>query len=173
MPPQAPLPPQAQPTPRPNDRPARPAYGLPPQLTLQPGTYVTILTNQPLSSDRNQPGDTFSGTLNQPVVVDGIVVAQRGQAVYGRVAEAVKAHAGNSSRLGLELTSFTLADGTQVPIRSQLVARQGSTTPAGVQAGRSPAPPRWAQAWERPPHGEPEPRSAPERAPLPASRASC
>jgi len=131
------VPPQAQLAPRPNDRPAsvRPAYGLPPQLNLQPGTYVTILTNQPLSSDRNQPGDTFSGTLNQPVVVDGVVVAQRGQAVYGRVAEAQKAHAGNSSRLGLELTSLTLADGTQVPIRSQLVARQGSTTPAGVQAG--------------------------------------
>src|SRR5271165_6680244 len=124
-------PPQAQPAPRPNDRPqaARPAYGLPAELTMAPGTFVTILTNQPLSSDRNQPGDTFSGTLNQPVVVDGIVVAQRGQMVYGRVAEAVKAKAGNSSRLGLELTSLTLADGTQVPIRSQLVARQGTTTP--------------------------------------------
>jgi len=135
VPPQAP--PQAQPAPRPNDRPAsaRPAYGLPPELTLQPGTFVTILTNQPLSSDHNQPGDTFSGTLNQPVVVDGVVVAQRGQTVYGRVAEAVKAHSGNSSRLGLELTGLTLADGTQVPVRSQLVARQGPTTPAGAQAG--------------------------------------
>jgi hypothetical protein len=102
---------------------------------LHPGTFVTVRTNQPLSSDHNQPGDTFSGTLVQPVVVDGIVVAQRGETVYGRVAEAVKAHSGNSSRLGLELTSLTLADGTQVPIRSQLVARQGSTTPAGEQAG--------------------------------------
>ena len=127
--------PPAQPA-VPNNRPAsRPYYGLPAQLTLQPGTYVTILTNQPLSSDRNQPGDTFSGTVFQPVVVDGVVVAQRGQAVYGRVAEAVKAHSSNPSRLGLELTSITLADGTQVPVRSQLVARQGPTTPGGVQAG--------------------------------------
>jgi len=133
MPPQ--LPPQAQPTPVPSSRPASRPYGLPPTVTLQPGTYVTILTNQPLSSDHNQPGDTFSGTLNQPIVVDGVVVAQRGQPVYGRVAEAVKAHASNPSRLGLELTSITLADGTQVPIRSQLVARQGPTTPGGVQAG--------------------------------------
>lgn len=137
-PPQAqPMPPSIQPMPRQNDRPpaARPAYGLPAQLALQPGTYVTILTNQPLSSDHNQPGDTFSGTLNQPVVADGVIVAQRGQMVYGRVAEAVKAHSGNSSRLGLELTGLTLVDGTQVPVRSQLVARQGTTTPPGVQAG--------------------------------------
>jgi hypothetical protein len=55
--------------------------------------------------------------------------------VYGRVAEAQKAHSDKSSRLGLELTSVTLADGTQATIRSQLVARQGSTTPAGQQAG--------------------------------------
>lgn len=122
---------------RPNDRPnyARPAYGLPPEVTLQPGTFVTIRTNQPLSSDHNQQGDTFTGTLAQPVVADGIVVAQRGETVYGVVAEAKKARNGDSSRLGLELTSLTLADGTQVPVRSQLVARQGSTTPVGAQAG--------------------------------------
>jgi hypothetical protein len=113
----------------------RPPYGLPGEVTLKPGTFVTIRTNQPLSSDHNQPGDTFSGTLLQPVVVDGVVVAQRFGAVYGRVAEAQKAHSGNSSRLGLELTSLTLADGTQVPIRTQLVARQGGTTPAGAQVG--------------------------------------
>ena len=129
--------PQLGPPPAPpRDRPGyRPAYGLPPELTLKPGTFVTIRTNQPLSSDHNQPGDTFSGTLLQPVVVDGVVVAQRFGAVYGRVAEAQKAHGSNSSRLGLELTSLTLADGTQVQLRTQLVARQGTTTPAGVQAG--------------------------------------
>ena len=113
----------------------RPAYGLPPQVTLQPGTYVTIRTNQPLSSDHNQQGDAFSGTLAQPVVVDGIVVAQRGQSVYGRVAEVDHQRSDKPSRLGLELTSLTLADGTQVPVRSQLVARQGGRTPGEVQAG--------------------------------------
>src|ERR1022692_1652778 len=67
-----------QPPAPPRERPAyRPAYGLPAEVTLKPGTFVTIRTNQPLSSDHNQPGDTFSGTLLQPVVVDGVVVAQR------------------------------------------------------------------------------------------------
>src|SRR5262249_17020147 len=85
--------------------------------------------------DHNQPGDTFTGSLVQPVVVDGIVVAQRGEIVYGRVVEAVKARSGNSSRLGIELTSVTLADGSQVPMRAKRGSRQGSTTPARVQAG--------------------------------------
>jgi hypothetical protein len=104
-------------------------------VVLQPGTFVTIRINQPLSSDHNLPGDTFSGTLIQPVVVDGIVVAQRGQTVYGRVAETGKAKAGSSSRLGLELTSLTIADGSQAPLRTQLVARQGSQAPVGAQVG--------------------------------------
>lgn len=114
---------------------ARPAYGLPAEVTLRPGTYITARIAQPLSSDRNLPGDTFAAHLSQPVVVDGVVVAQRGQTVYGRVVEVVKQKSSRPSQLGLELTSLTLADGNQVPIRSQLIVRTGSKTPAGVQAG--------------------------------------
>jgi hypothetical protein len=114
---------------------SRPAYGLPAEITLRPGTYMTIRLGQVLSSDHNQPGDTFVASLAQPVVVDGVVVADRNQMVYGRVADAQKAHSDKPSRLGLELTSLTLVDGTQVPIRSALVSRQGGTTPAGQQVG--------------------------------------
>jgi hypothetical protein len=109
--------------------------GVPAELTIPAGTFVTVRVNQMLSSDRNQPGDVFSATFAQPVVVDGIVVAQRGQNVYGRVSEAERAHASRPSRLGLELTGITLVDGTQVSVKSQLVSRQGGTTPAGEQFG--------------------------------------
>ncbi|MGO9255784.1 MAG: hypothetical protein ACLQU1_05720 [Bryobacteraceae bacterium] len=134
-PPAPPMAPQTAPQSGPPQMNNRPAYGLPADVTLQPGTYVTARINQPLSSDRNLVGDTFSATLIQPVVVNGIVVAQRGQTVYGRVSEAQKAHSDKPSRLGLELTGMTLADGTQVPVKSQLVNRQGGSTPGGVQAG--------------------------------------
>ena len=50
-----------------------------PALVIQPGTILTIRINEGLSSDQNQQCDFFSGTLVQPVVVRGIVVAQRGQ----------------------------------------------------------------------------------------------
>jgi hypothetical protein len=110
------------------DRPAPPPYGLPPHLTIPAGTFVTIRMNQALSSDRNQEGDIFTAILTQPVVVDGVVVAQRGQTVMGRVAEATKAgRAQGVSRLALQLTGLTLADGSQVNVQSQMVNRNGRT----------------------------------------------
>ena len=70
---------------------------IPPKLTIQPGTYITVRLNQGLSSDRNQAGDGFAATLVKPVVVDGVVVADRGQTIGGRVVEAKK-HAISSPR---------------------------------------------------------------------------
>ena len=98
----------------------------PPQITVPSGTFMTIRVNQVLSSDRSRPGDVFSASLVKPVVVDGIVVADRGQTIAGRVAEAQKAgRVKGTSRLGIELTEITLVDGTQVPLRSQLVSHEG------------------------------------------------
>ncbi|MCX6630583.1 MAG: hypothetical protein NTW28_23455 [Candidatus Solibacter sp.] len=114
-----------------NDRPpaAVPHYGLPAEVTIRPGTFVTVRVNQELSSDRNQQGDVFSASLAQPIVVDGVVVAQRGQTVMGRVAEAMKAgRAQGTSRLALQLTGITLADGTQANVQSQLVNRNAQTS---------------------------------------------
>jgi hypothetical protein len=110
-------------------------YGVPAQITLKSGAYVTVLINNLLSTDHNQLGDTFTGTLVQPLVADGIVIAERGQLVYGRVMDVQKQHADRSSRLGLQLTSITLADGSQAPVSSQMLSRKGTSTPAGVQAG--------------------------------------
>lgn len=130
--PEAPPAPQQQPAPAPAIN--RPAYGLPAQLTVKPGTYTTIRVNEMLASNKNKVGDLFTGTLAQPLVVDGVVVAARGENVVGRVAEVGKDKNG-VHRLGLELTGITLADGTQVPVQSTLVTTQGRTTPAGAEAG--------------------------------------
>ena len=114
-----------------NDRPpaAVPHYGLPASVTIKPGTFVSARINQELSSDRNQAGDVFNATLTQPLVVDGVVVAQRGQTVMGRVAEAVKAgRAKGVSHLALQLTGLSLADGTQTSIQSHVVTRNGDTS---------------------------------------------
>jgi hypothetical protein len=101
-------------------------FNVPPRLTIKPGTYVSVRINQWLSSDRNQKGDTFTATLNQPIVVDGIVVAQRGQTVYGQVSEAQKAgRVEGTSRLGLQLTQLSLVDGNQASVQSQMVTTNG------------------------------------------------
>ena len=121
---------------------APPQAQAPAQLTMPAGSWVTLRVDQPLSSDHNQPGDSFSGTLAQPIVVQGIVIARRGQSVGGRVTEAVKAgRAKGVSHLSLELTELTLVDGQQIPLKTQMVARKGDTsvgrdvTAVGVTTG--------------------------------------
>jgi hypothetical protein len=122
----------AQPAPQIGDRryaqPAPPA-NIPPQLTIAPGTFLTVRVSQVLSSDHNQAGDAFSASLVNPVVVNGIVVADRGQTIQGRVSEAQKAgRVTGTSRLGVELTDLSLIDGDQVPLHSSLVNRSGGTS---------------------------------------------
>jgi hypothetical protein len=108
---------------------------VPAQLTIPAGTYITARVNQLLSSDKNQVGDAFSATLVQPIVVNGVVVAEPGQTIGGRVAEAKKAgHIEGVARLGLQLTNLTLVDGQQLPIQTQLISRRGPTS-VGQDAG--------------------------------------
>ena len=105
------------------------------QLTIKAGTFVTVRVEQPLSSDHNQAGDAFLATLAQPVVVDGVVVAQRGHTIGGRVSEAQKAgRVQGVARLGIQLTDLTLVDGQQLPIQSQLISGSGPTS-TGQDAG--------------------------------------
>jgi hypothetical protein len=124
----APLP---QPQDAPQAAPAEPGRIAPPTLTLAPGALITVRINQWLSSDRNHPGDTFSAILDQPLVVQGWVVARRGQTVLGRVDVAQKASQSKGvSQLGLEITELTLVDGERVPVNTEM-----------QQAAPSPAPP--------------------------------
>jgi hypothetical protein len=102
---------------------------VPAKLTIKPGTYLTVRLNQGLSSDRNQVGDGFTATLAKPVVVDGVVVAERGETLGGKVIEARKAgRVEGVSRLAVQLTDLTLADGLPVPIQTLMFSRNGPTS---------------------------------------------
>jgi hypothetical protein len=102
---------------------------MPENLTLAAGTWITIRVDEPLSSDGNHAGDAFTAALVQPLVVNGFVVARRGQTVGGRVAEAVKAgRAKGTSRLGLEINEISLVDGQQLQIKTRLISRRGDTS---------------------------------------------
>src|ERR1700736_3328966 len=107
--------------PEPQNAPAQPTAIMPARLTLPSGTLIPVRIGQWLSRDRNHPGDTFSAVLDQPIVVQGWVVARRGQTVIGRVDVAQKASEGNGvSRLGLEVTELTLVDGEPLPVSTQM-----------------------------------------------------
>ena len=112
--------------------PPAPNSVVPPVLTIPAGTFVTVRLMGTLSSDINQPGDGFSATLEQPIVVDGWVVARRGQIAIGRVVSAEKAgRVKGVSSMGVALSDLPLVDGRQVPVLSQLVQ-----TSAGTSKGR-------------------------------------
>ena len=126
----------------------QPNQAAPPQtLTLPAGTVVRVRVDEWVSTDRNVTGDDFSAVLDQPIVVNGWVVARRGQAQTGRVSFVKKGQAGGASQLGLDLPELTLVDGQQVPLQTQLfqasaganrgqdVAIIGSTTGMGALIG--------------------------------------
>ena len=119
----------------PAQQPVGDPQAIPPRLTIKAGTYVTVRLNEILSSDRSMAGDAFTATLTKPIVVDGVVVASRGQNVTGRVTEAKKAgRIAGTSRLGLQLIELPVVDGQQMPIQSELLTRNG-TTSTGRDAG--------------------------------------
>jgi hypothetical protein len=113
----------------PADQSEQPAQVVPGTLTVPAGTIVVVRINEFLSSDKNQIGDPFTGELQQPIVVNGWVVARRGQMVTGKVKEAQKAgRVKGVSRLGVELTDLTVVDGHQVPVLTELSKGSGGTS---------------------------------------------
>jgi hypothetical protein len=109
--------------------PPNPMPQIPASLTVPAGTWLNVRTINPLSTDHNQAGDAFSAVLTEPIVVNGIVVARRGQTIQGRVSTAEKAgRVSGTSKLGLQLTQVTLVDGQQIPLHSQMVIRDGGTS---------------------------------------------
>ncbi len=102
---------------------------IPDALTVPAGTYFTIRTTQPLSSNQNHPGDQFTATLVKPIIANGRVVADRGEIVVGRVVESLKAgKVKGQSKLAITLTDLTLVDGSQIPFHAQLTGFTGGTS---------------------------------------------
>jgi len=98
-------------------------------VTLPAGAWVSVRVNQMLSSDKSQAGDTFSATLTQPLIANGIVVARRGQTVLGRVSETSKGgRVKGTSRLGIEIIELSLVDGQNIPVRTHLVESTAGTS---------------------------------------------
>lgn len=101
----------------------------PVSMTLPPGTWLKVHIDRILSSDHNHQGDVFTGTLAQPIIVQGFVIAHRGQNITGRVTAATKAgRVKGTSELALEISEVAIADGQQLPLKTQLVEYHGGTS---------------------------------------------
>src|SRR5712671_3945526 len=99
---------------------AYPVNSQPPSTLILPaGTIITVEASEVLSSNKQRDGDTFVAELQNPLVVDGWVVARPGQNVMGRIASARKAgRIKGTSQLSLELQEVVLVDGRQMPVQS-------------------------------------------------------
>jgi hypothetical protein len=97
---------------------------------------LPVRLGESLSSEHNQAGDTFTGTLDAPLSAGGFVIAEKGARVEGRVVEAQKSgHAKGKATLALELTKLDTSDGQQVDIKTETLRKQGTTMATGDQVG--------------------------------------
>jgi hypothetical protein len=77
-------------------------------VTIPDGTSLSIRLIDSIDSDRNKPGDTFSATLESPLVAEGRVVAPKNADVEGRVEELQSAgHFAGRSEIALVLTKLS------------------------------------------------------------------
>jgi hypothetical protein len=105
------------------------------QVTLRPGTQVSVRLIQTLSTDHLVAGDTFEATLAQPIIVDGLVIAEKGARASGRVVESRKAgRFSGTSLLELTLASLYTADGQRIAVSTSPWSRQSASETGGDAA---------------------------------------
>jgi len=102
--------------------------------TLAPGAKLQVRITERLSSDTAQSGDTFHGTLAQPVVVNGKTMFEKGTSVTGQVIQASKSgRLSSPGQLQLVLTSINGGWFRSYPLTVQpLVISGGSHTKSNV-----------------------------------------
>ncbi len=125
--PAEPAPPPVVVEPAPVPPPPAPApVSAPRQATLTAGTLVSVRLQDAISSDRYHPGDLFTATLDQPLVVGGIVIAEKGARAEGKIVESQQAgRVKGLASIALELTSLKLSDGQHVDISTDSFTKRG------------------------------------------------
>ena len=123
--------PSAPPVPASEPRPAR-------NVTIPAGTLITVRLTEELSSQHNTEGDAFSATLDQPLVVEGLVIAERGSRQQGRVLASERAgRVKGRASIQLALAKLHTADGQVVDVQTDAFthAAQSSVKKDVAKAG--------------------------------------
>lgn len=86
-------------------------------VTVPEGAEIVVRLINTLSTNRNLPGDNFEATLDEPLQVDGWLVAPKGSRVEGRVLESKPAgRLKGVAELSFDLVRLTTADGRKIDI---------------------------------------------------------
>jgi hypothetical protein len=92
------------------------AEAKPANATIPAGTRISVRTIDTIDSTYNVVGDRFTASLEEPLMVDGNVVAAKDSLVYGRLTQSKESGTFTGrSQLRLELTGIAV-NGKMVPI---------------------------------------------------------
>lgn len=101
----------------------------PHHVTIPAGTTISVRLGETISSEKNQPGDAFSGTLDQALVIEGFAIAERGSRVQGKVIDAQQAgRVRGVAQLAVQLTKLHTSDGQDIAISTEKFAKEGPTS---------------------------------------------
>lgn len=101
-------------------------------VTIPAGTHISVRTIDGIDSAKNRPGDRFQASLEEPLIVNGNVVAAKGADVYGRLTESKKSGTfSGKSELQLELTGIVV-NGQTVPLVTGDYELQGKSRGAST-----------------------------------------
>jgi hypothetical protein len=98
-------------------------------VTLPAGLDILVRLSHTLSTERNQAGDDFQAVLDEPLVVDGLVIAEKGAQVEGKIVQSDRAgRVKGRALLVMELTRLATQDGQLLAIETQYVEQEGPST---------------------------------------------
>ncbi len=98
-------------------------------VMLPTGMEIVVRLSNTLSTNRNLAGDTFEAVLDKPLVVDGLVLADKGSLVEGRVLEVEKAgRVKGVSKLVIDLARLHTNDGQAIDIITHPLGDEAETS---------------------------------------------
>ncbi|WP_031498725.1 hypothetical protein [Bryobacter aggregatus] len=95
------------------------AARVPETVTIPVGTSIGVRINSTLNSEKNVAGDTFTAVLDTPLVVNDLVLAERGAKVDGKIVELDRSgRVKGVARMTIALTRIQLSDGQKIELRT-------------------------------------------------------
>jgi ElaB/YqjD/DUF883 family membrane-anchored ribosome-binding protein len=97
-------------------------------VTVAAGTILNVRISDHISTENTAPGDTFSATLDQPLVINGLVIAERGSRAKGKIADADQGgRVKGRALLKLELTEFETSDHQKIRVSTDTFSKEADS----------------------------------------------
>ncbi len=101
----------------------------PQTVTIPAGTLITVRLRDTLRASKAETDETFHATLDQPIIVNGLVLAERGTLQRGRITESsASGRVKGRAALALELTQLTTSDGQTLDIQTEAFRKEADSS---------------------------------------------